>query len=134
MTESAAKMIESNQNNVAFLSITGPEKTGKSFLMGHILGVPRAFDDSSVLQSEHHPVINIFSEPLGLEKNNQVFDVYLLDCQGFGKSSEYDAQIFSIAILMSSMVIYNQKGPISNSSIEKMSFCQNILKQISEQN
>ena len=129
-----AGMIENNKNPLAMLAITGPQNTGKSFLLSHIFVVPKAFDDSA-LKYEKQNVINIFSEPLGLDKNNKTFDVYLLDCEGFGKKKEdpeYDMKLFSIAILMSSFLIFNQNGPITNQSMEKLSFTSKILKNIND--
>ena len=49
-----------------------------------------------------------------------------------GRSSHYDDQVFSLATLISSKLIYNSVGTIDEKSIQKLSFVGNLCKILGE--
>ena len=57
--------------------------------------------------------IGLYSEPLEIERGNQIFDVYVGECQGFGKDKGLDARLFALASQLSSLMIYNQVGDVN---------------------
>ena len=51
-----------------------------------------------------------YSEPITIEKDNEIFDIYIMDSEGLGgtdKNHNYDVKIFTLATLLSSFMIYN---------------------------
>jgi hypothetical protein len=51
-------------------------------------------------------------------------DLLVLDCEGFGKTRGFDVevQLFALLTLISSKLIFNQFGTISEQSMEDLSF------------
>lgn len=80
-------MFEKNTNNVSVISIIGLKNSGKSFIINHIIGVEKAFhvnkDKINKVVEKNRTVISFFSEPIRIEKDNQVFDIFIMDSHGF---------------------------------------------------
>jgi hypothetical protein len=91
------------------ICITGCYRTGKSYLMNHLVGEPQAFTvDPSVNACTRG--LWFYSEPITIEKDNEIFDIYIMDSEGLGgvdKNQNYDVKIFTLAVLLSSFMIYN---------------------------
>ena len=74
-----------------------------------------------------------FSEPITIEKDGEIFDIYLMDSEGLGgvdKSQNYDVKIFTLATLLSSFLIYNQVGVIDEQAITNISVVTQLAKNI----
>lgn len=101
------------------ISVIGPLHSGKSFLLNQLRGKMRGFE----LGQTVHPKTKglwIWDELLQDEKGKKFV---LLDTEGFYASnvtSVYDAKVFSIATLMSSMVVYNSIRSIDMGSLEAL--------------
>jgi hypothetical protein len=57
----------------------------------------------------------------------------LIDTEGLAsteRSTNVDIKIFSLSILLSSVFIYNQMGPITENSIEDLSLVANLTNYI----
>lgn len=57
----------------------------------------------------------------------------LIDTEGLSsteRSTNIDIKIFSLSILLSSIFIYNQMGPISENSLEDLSLVANLTNYI----
>jgi hypothetical protein len=55
-------------------------------------------------------IIFTFSEPITIEKDNEIFDIFIMDSEGLGgveKNQNYDIKIFTLSLLLSSFLIYN---------------------------
>ena len=53
----------------------------------------------------------------------------LLDTEGLAsteRSTNIDIKIFSLSILLSSLFVYNQMGPITENSLEELSLVANL--------
>ena len=64
----------------------------------------------------------IWSRPVFEPKENKY--IFFLDAEGSGavsKDEQYDAQIYTLALLMSSFFIYNSTGVINETSVSKLS-------------
>ncbi len=68
-----------------------------------------------------------------IEKDNEIFDIYVMDSEGLGgvdKNQNYDIKIFTLSVLLSSFLIYNQVGVIDEQAITNLSLVTNLAKNI----
>ena len=113
------------KNKIAILCIAGCYRTGKSFLMNQLIGATEA------KKFKVDPSVNactrglwIYSEPITLEKEGEVFDIFVMDSEGLGgvdKNQNYDMKIFTLTVLLSSFLIFNQVGVIDEAAIANLS-------------
>ena len=82
----------------------------------------------------------LWSNPLIItnsNNNNEPFPVYLIDTEGLGAYDEeinHDSKIFLIAILISSLFIYNSFGTIDEAALSNLSFILNLSKSLKLKN
>jgi len=77
----------------------------------------------------------IWSKPIEVENNhhNEKFHVLVVDTEGLGAYDEevnHDTKIFLIAVLISSLFLYNSFGSIDETSINTLSFVLNLSNSI----
>ena len=132
INKEAVQILESSENVVAVLCIAGLYRTGKSFLMNLLCGRKNAFEvDASVSACTRG--LWFFSEPITIEKEGQVYDIYVMDSEGLGgvdKDQNYDVKIFTLSMLLSSFLIYNSVGVIDESALSSLSLVSNITKNV----
>ena len=73
---------------MATISIVGLKNSGKSFILNHIIGVEKAFKvkkagKKDLSKSTLINVVQVFSEPIQIERDGLSFDIYIVDCEGF---------------------------------------------------
>ena len=121
--------------HIGIISLVGKYRTGKSFLLNRVIlntqqtsgfGVAPTFKPCT-------KGIWIWSEPLIIENNNcpKKFPCFLIDTEGLGGYDEeinHDSKIFLIAILISSLFIFNSFGAIDETAINSLSFILNLSK------
>ena len=121
--------------HIGIISLVGKYRTGKSFLLNRVIlntqqtsgfGVAPTFKPCT-------KGIWIWSEPLIIENNNcpKKFPCFLIDTEGLGGYDEeinHDSKIFLIAILISSLFIFNSFGAIDEIAINSLSFILNLSK------
>lgn len=64
------------------------------------------------------------NKPIVLERKGEIIDLYIVDSEGLGgvdKSQNYDVKVFTMAVLMSSMFLYNSVGVIDETAISSLS-------------
>ena len=100
--------------------------------MNHLVGEQGAFTvDGSVNACTRG--VWFYSDPITIEKDNEIFDIYVMDTEGLGgvdKNMNYDVKIFTLSVLISSFLIYNQIGVIDETAITNLSLVTNIAKNI----
>jgi len=77
-----------------------------------------------------------YAEPITIEKDGEIFDIFLMDSEGLGgvdKSHNYDVKIFTLAVLLSSFLVYNQVGVIDETAIQNLSLVTTLAKNIQVQ-
>ena len=138
ISEEARKLLSQKSNdNMGIISLVGKYRTGKSFLLNRV-----------ILERQKHlgfgvaPTIKpctkgiwIWSDPLIISNVHSPtpFPAYLIDTEGLGAYDEeinHDSKIFLIAVLISSLFIYNSFGAIDENQVNNLSFVLNLSKTI----
>ena len=72
-----------------------------------------------------------------IKNNNEEFPCFMIDTEGLGAYDEevnHDSKIFLIAILISSLFIFNSFGTIDENAISSLSFVLNLSKNLKIKN
>ena len=140
-----AKKILSNPSNkkIGIISLVGKYRTGKSFLLNKvIINNNESNTDGFAVGPTIKPCtkgIWLWSKPLIIngDSNEEQFPTYLIDTEGLGAYDEdinHDSKIFLIAILISSLFIYNSIGTIDENALSNLSFILNLSKSLKLKN
>ena len=142
INEEAIKILSKEENKqIGILSLVGKYRTGKSFLLNRVL-----IDKKSKKGFDVGPTIKpctkgiwLWSSPLIISNNycHNSFPAYLIDTEGLGAYDEeinHDSKIFLIAILISSLFIYNSFGTIDEVALNNLSFILNLSKSLKIRN
>ena len=133
--EARELLAQKEYTNIGIISLVGKYRTGKSFLLNRVIlntqqtsgfGVAPTFKPCT-------KGIWIWSEPLIINNSNcpKKFPCFLIDTEGLGAYDEeinHDSKIFLIAILISSLFIFNSFGAIDENAINSLSFILNLSK------
>jgi hypothetical protein len=123
---------------VAPLAIVGRYRTGKSFLLNKLIrgvdgGSQSCFSVGETIEACTRG-INLWSEPLIIQKEDGTsYAVLFLDTEGISSTAadtEHDARIFSLAVLLSSLIVYNSVGVIDEDAITNLGFIANLTRHI----
>ena len=126
-------------NHIGIISLVGKYRTGKSFLLNRVILNNKSNSGFSVGPTFKPCTkgIWIWSDPIMVKNNNEEFPCFLIDTEGLGAYDEevnHDSKIFLIAILISSLFIYNSFGTIDENAISSLSFVLNLSKTIKLKN
>ena len=138
INEEAKKLLSQKSNdNMGIISLVGKYRTGKSFLLNRVI-----LERNKNLGFGVAPTIRpctkgiwIWSDPLIINNvhNPGPFPAYLIDTEGLGAYDEeinHDSKIFLIAVLISSLFIYNSFGAIDENQVSNLSFVLDLSKTI----
>lgn len=110
---------------LAVIVIAGPYRTGKSFLSNQLLNAKNAFTVGHTTTACTRGIwASKCVETITFDDGTEG-DVLVLDTEGLGatdKTSHYDDNIFMLAALLASTMIYNSQGSIDEKSIQKLTF------------
>ena len=138
ISEEAKKLLSQKSNeNIGIISLVGKYRTGKSFLLNRVI-LQRKENLGFGVAPTIRPCtkgIWIWSDPLTISNvhSSSPFPAYLIDTEGLGAYDEeinHDSKIFLIAVLISSLFIYNSFGAIDENEISNLSFVLNLSKTI----
>ena len=138
ISEESKKLLSQKSNdNLGIISLVGKYRTGKSFLLNRVI-LNRKENQGFNVGPTFKPCtkgIWIWSDPLIINNvhSPEPFPCYLIDTEGLGAYDEeinHDSKIFLIAILISSLFIYNSFGAIDENQINDLSFVLNLSKTI----
>ncbi|XP_062917568.1 guanylate-binding protein 1-like [Mobula hypostoma] len=126
----ALKVLQSIEDPMVVVAVIGAARTGKSYLMNCLAGDKKGFSVSSTVQS-HTKGIWMWCRSLP-QRPNEV--LLLLDTEGLGDpekgDSHNDNSIYSLAILLSSVFIYNGQKNIDQKSLQDLHFVTELSKRI----
>ena len=118
VVDEAIQLLKSINKPVGVLSIAGPYTSGKSYVLSRLLGKSNAFDLGHTMNAK---TFGIWMGTSVLECDSHV--IVLLDTEGIDActaSGQEDTRIFVLTLLLSSYFIYNSKGIVEKSDLDKM--------------
>ncbi|MCL7027789.1 hypothetical protein MKW94_015757, partial [Papaver nudicaule] len=111
MDPEAVSVLQLVKGPIGVVSVCGRARQGKSFILNQLLGRSSGFQ----VASTHKPCTKglwMWSAPLKRTAlDGTEYNLVLLDSEGidaYDQTGTYSTQIFSLAVLLSSMFIYNQ--------------------------
>ncbi|KAL1276620.1 hypothetical protein QQF64_036243 [Cirrhinus molitorella] len=115
--QSAMQLLEQIQQPVVVVAVVGLYRTGKSYLMNRLAGKQTA-------PLNHRPKgIWMWCVP---HPTKQGTTLVLLDTEGLGDvdkgNPKHDTNIFCLAVLLSSTLVYNGRGTIDNKAVMELQY------------
>eukprot|EP01100_Stratorugosa_tubuloviscum_P007191 TRINITY_DN300_c1_g1_i2.p1 TRINITY_DN300_c1_g1~~TRINITY_DN300_c1_g1_i2.p1 ORF type:complete len:1251 (-),score=548.87 TRINITY_DN300_c1_g1_i2:82-3834(-) len=133
INKTVIEMLKQVNEPLAVICISGVARTGKSYLMNRLLDRQSGFEIGSSVQPCTRGIY-IWGKPLDCTlSTGQTVKAIFLDTEGisaFNRHKNYDMQIFSLSILLSSYFIYNSMATIDMDAIGRLSFVANLTKNI----
>ncbi|KAG5579276.1 hypothetical protein H5410_049903 [Solanum commersonii] len=118
---------------IGIVSVCGRARQGKSFILNQLLGRSSGFQ----VAATHRPCtkgIWLWSSPLRRTAlDGTEYNLLLLDTEGidaYDQTGTYSTQIFSLAVLLSSMFVYNQMGGIDEAALDHLSLVTEMTRHI----
>ncbi|KAF4115016.1 guanylate-binding protein 4-like isoform X2 [Onychostoma macrolepis] len=120
--QSALQVLEQIQQPVVVVAVVGLYRTGKSYLMNRLAGQQTGFALGSTIESKTKGIwMWCVPHPTKAETT-----LVLLDTEGLGDvdkgDSKHDTNIFCLAVLLSSTLVYNSRGTIDNRAVEELQY------------
>ncbi|XP_059810013.1 guanylate-binding protein 1-like isoform X2 [Hypanus sabinus] len=126
----ALELLQSIEVPMVVVVMVGAVRTGKSYLMNCLAGDKKGFSVDSSVQA-HTKGIWMWCRSLP-QRPSEV--LLLLDTEGLGDSEKGDSKndnfIYSLAILLSSILIYNGQRNIDQRSLQDLHFVTELSKRI----
>ncbi|KMZ75694.1 Guanylate-binding-like protein [Zostera marina] len=121
---------------IAAVSVIGPYRSGKSFLLNQLLSLSceEGFGVGHMRDTKTKGIW-VWGNPMEMVINGVKTSVIFLDTEGFesvGKSNVYDDRIFALATIMSSVLIYNLAEMIREADIYRLSFAVELAEEFYE--
>mmetsp|Transcript_21853 Transcript_21853/g.38999 ORF Transcript_21853/g.38999 Transcript_21853/m.38999 type:complete len:248 (+) Transcript_21853:76-819(+) len=125
VNEEAVKYLRSLDGPVCVVVACGRARQGKSFLLNQIQRkLQKNMSQEFVVASTHKPCTKglwIWSHASPrLHTNGTSSHIVLIDCEGidaFDQTMDYSTHIFSLGVLLASVLIYNQLGGIDEAAV-----------------
>eukprot|EP00249_Psilotum_nudum_P023424 c28867_g1_i1 orf=314-3514(+) len=133
MDADAVAALQLAKGPLGVISVCGRARQGKSFILNQLLGQSSGFQ----VGPTHRPCTKglwMWSVPLKrLAPDGTDYSLLLLDTEGidsYDQTGTYSTQIFSLAVLLSSMFVYNQMGGIDEAALDRLSLVTEMTKHI----
>ncbi|XP_060796129.1 guanylate-binding protein 1-like isoform X1 [Neoarius graeffei] len=128
--QGALQILEQIQQPVVVVAVVGLYRTGKSYLMNRLAGKQTGFALGSTIESKTKGIW-MWCVPHPRKPGHTLV---LLDTEGLGDvdkgDSKHDTQIFSLAVLLSSTLVYNSRGTIDNRAVEELQYVTELAEHI----
>ncbi|URD88834.1 Guanylate-binding protein, C-terminal domain [Musa troglodytarum] len=133
MDAEAVAALQLVKGPIGVVSVCGRARQGKSFILNQLLGRSSGFQ----VASTHRPCTKglwMWSAPLKRTAlDGTEYNLLLLDSEGidaYDQTGSYSTKIFSLAVLLSSLFIYNQMGGIDEAALDRLSLVTEMTKHI----
>ena len=120
IVDEAIQLLRSIQKPVAVLSVAGPYRSGKSYILSRLLGPQDVFQLGHTMDAK---TFGIWMNTKPIDCNDYV--IVLLDTEGIDaalSSESGDASILVLTILLSSYFIYNSMSVPRKQDLDKMRY------------
>uniref|UniRef100_A0A8C5PWC9 GB1/RHD3-type G domain-containing protein n=1 Tax=Leptobrachium leishanense TaxID=445787 RepID=A0A8C5PWC9_9ANUR len=126
----AEKILSQINQPVVVVAIVGKYRTGKSYLMNKLAGKSNGFALGATIQSKTKGIW-MWCLP---HPKKPGYTLVLLDTEGLGDvekgDSTNDAWIFSLAVLLSSTMVFNSLGTIDQNAMEQLNYVTELTERI----
>ncbi|GJP39214.1 hypothetical protein CLOM_g23607 [Closterium sp. NIES-68] len=133
MDPEAVSALRRLRGPLGVVAVCGRARQGKSFILNQLLGRSSGF----TVGPTYRPCTKglwIWSSPVKVTApDGSSYHLLLLDSEGidaYDQTGTYSTQIFSLAVLLSSLFVYNQMGGIDESSLDRLSMVTEMAKHI----
>ncbi|KAM5323992.1 guanylate-binding protein 6 isoform 1-T1 [Glossophaga mutica] len=130
VNQEALQILGQISQPVVVVAIVGLYRTGKSYLMNCLAGQKHGFPLGSTVQSETKGIW-MWCVPHPSKPNHILV---LLDTEGLGDvekgDPKNDSWIFALAVLLSSVFIYNSMGTINHQALEQLHYVTELTELI----
>jgi hypothetical protein len=130
LNEEALQLISLEKRHVTVVTIVGPYRSGKSYLLNRLMGRSDGFPLGSTVQAKTKGFW-LWMGDFPSDKNRCLI---LLDVEGLADvrkgNATHDLKLFTMALLLSSMFIYNTKGNIDSSALNGLHLATKISDQL----
>ena len=117
------------EKKIKVISVAGPYRSGKSFLMNRFLDQMKGFEIGQTVESCTKGIW-IWNKPL-LDDGDEDSITLLVDTEGLHsseRSTDVDLKIFALTVLISSSFVFNQIGPINEQSLADLNLIVSLVK------
>lgn len=136
-SEAKALLSSIRSKNIGIISLVGKYRTGKSFLLNRVL-LNQSQSQGFGVGPSIKPCtkgIWIWPKPVMIKNKNsrEAFPCFFIDTEGleaYDEEVNHDSKIFLIAILISSLFIFNSFGSINENAINSLNFVLNLSQTI----
>uniref|UniRef100_G1Q3V3 GB1/RHD3-type G domain-containing protein n=1 Tax=Myotis lucifugus TaxID=59463 RepID=G1Q3V3_MYOLU len=125
----ALEILDKISQPVVVVAIAGLYRTGKSYLMNRLAGQNHGFRLGSTVRSETKGIW-MWCVPHPSKPNHALV---LLDTEGLGDVEKGDSKNdknFALAVLLSSMFVYNNMSTINHQALEQLHYVTKLTKLI----
>ena len=139
INDEVTEFLDTLQNKIGVISVCGKYRTGKSYLLNKMFLENLQSDGSNHKKVGFNvgPTIDpctkglwIWKEVFYVDKQKEL-PILIIDTEGLGAFDEeenHDAKIFLLAILLSSLLVYNSVGSIDENALNNLSLVVNLSK------
>ncbi|PNH10976.1 Interferon-induced guanylate-binding protein 1 [Tetrabaena socialis] len=132
---SALDALRKVKGPVAVVAVSGRARQGKSFILNQLL--LQSSGGGFQVGATHRPCTKglwMWSSPQRMTAaDGSTHHLVLLDTEGidaYDQTAQYSTQIFSLAVLLSSLFVYNQMGGIDESALDRLSLVTEMTKHV----
>ncbi|KAE8777241.1 guanylate-binding protein 4-like [Hordeum vulgare] len=133
LSKQGLEAIQRINTPIAAVSVIGPYRSGKSFLLNQLLSLScdKGFGVGHMRDTKTKGIW-IWGTPVEVDVDGSKVSVLYLDTEGFesiGKSNVYDDRIFALAAVLSSLLVYNLPETIREADISRLSFAVELAEE-----